>query len=316
MIVQGGRSDPTGGYTYSSAPLIDETLVLLLQNDFDLETSPWELADGVRQGVAWHSTGYLEEDSGNGYLVSFGGDGGPTLPVQTNNDSLGLSFITGPDMVAVDVSGSGQPMRRWYPSSGSIDKKSWLMSGGLKGDGSGLGFNDVYSVTLTANNVDFQLEGSLPTDLAGHSTLVLPDGTVWLVGGWIPSSGQFLTLDKAYSRSPGGSDWAVKDLTSTATAVPLARRGSSLVLVSASKAILYGGSTSVSTAAVDSSSVLGDMWELDLELGLWSSLLVGQSSNNVSKRAAVVGPGGRFEHAAVGVDGKVLIFGGESRWKH
>jgi hypothetical protein len=328
LILQGGRSDVTAGYTYSSAPLIQETLFLPLRDNFDLASPPWQLSDKQVEAIAWHTAGYLEHTEGKGeeHIVSFGGDGGPTLPVQTNNDSLHLySLGTSQDDVSLnEVVGStpSQPMRRWYASSGSIDKTTWLVSGGLKGDGSGLGFRDVYQVTLDSGSnhgvVIFEPQESLPSDVAGHATLVTQDGTIWLFGGYIPSTGQFLPLDKAYSRASGTTGWTVVDLKtsppSPSSAGPPSRRGFSLVLVSPTKAILYGGSTSISPSAADSSSVLSDLWELDLELGQWTVLTpAGQSSSaSAGKRAASDGPGERFEHAAVGVDGKVLVFGGTS----
>ncbi|KAG7562126.1 hypothetical protein FFLO_02408 [Filobasidium floriforme] len=328
LVLQGGRSDETAGYTYSSAPLIQETLFLPLRDNFDLASPPWQLSDKQAETVAWHTAGYLEntEGKGEGYTVSFGGDGGPTLPVQTNNDSLHLySLGESQDVFGLNevvAASSDQLMRRWYASSGSIDKTTWLVSGGLKGDGSGLGFRDVYQVTLDSGSSDgaviFEPQESLPIDLAGHATLVTQDGTVWLFGGYIPSTGQFLPLDKAYSRASGTTGWTVVDLktspSSSSSAGPPSRRGFSLVLVSSTKAILYGGSTSVSPSSADSSSVLSDLWELDLELGQWTLLApAGQpSSAGARKRAASDGPGERFEHAAVGVDGKMLVFGGTS----
>lgn len=324
LIIQGGRTDPSGGYTYTSAPLLGETLILPLWTGFDTDVPPWEVQSvdlDTGAGIAWQTTGYLLDIGGKEYLISFGGDGGPTLPVQTGNDSLRLYSLqtstqeTGMAMSNVDLPGVDEPMRRWYPSSGSLDKRTWLITGGLKGDGSGLGFGDVYSVSISdTETVVFEQEGTLPTDLAGHGMVIGGDGSVWLVGGWVPSAGRFLPLSTAYVRTPGTVEWEIRELSSS-TELPQSRRGHSAVLVSPTKAILYGGSASLSSGDLGSGA-MGDMWELDLERGAWTVLRSGQISDGsdpgTGRRAIEDGPGERFEHAAVGVGGRVLIFGGES----
>ena len=354
ILIQGGRSDPTNAYSYTSAPLVgteDDLTWLSLDQAFETGDVPWVRGSSAAvTPVCWGISAWLggggDPELGPGYLISFGGDGGPLLPLQTSNDSLVLSQLVQPSaddagpltLNPMTTDGSGEPMRRWSSALVRWDEGRVWVVGGIKGDGSGLGFKDCYEVEVgLGGTVRMNQKADLPVDLAGHRGVRVGVGNggggddgILVLGGWSPSTLTLVSMDKGYLFTPSSSsgdsglgEWRTVDLspssssTSSSNKVPPARRGFTLTLVSSTKAILFGGiaSTSISGGEDDGSIGFDDLWELDLEGFVWKELSGAEDQGQASaaKRGEEDRVGQRFDHDAIAVDGRLLVFGGEWR---
>jgi len=160
----------------------------------------------------------------------------------------------------------GQPMRRLFHSAaGPGSGGKVYITGGLRGDGSGTTFSDVYAYDIETSA--FNAMPDLPQGTYGHNSVLMPNGTLLLIGGVATSSvtGNPATvpLSNAYiiDTAADTPDWEIRTVRGDE---PAARRGGSLVLNEAgNKAFLFGGGD----ATFD--SVFGDAWELDLDTASW-----------------------------------------------
>ncbi|WVW84608.1 hypothetical protein I302_106642 [Kwoniella bestiolae CBS 10118] len=301
LIMQGGKTDPSSSYTYSSSPNTGETLILPLSSGFSTSSPPFTSLDTPSAPTsAWHTLTPLSSNDGSWQLLSFGGDGGTSEAVQTGSNSAWIMDIK-PDRPSVEytrqASGNGQPMRRIYHSTSSASQDGKVyMTGGLKDDGSGTTFSDVYS--YDSGSSSFSALPSLPVGLYHHSSLLLPNGTVLALGGAYtsPSTGSaavqpYSTVYSLDTTSPTPT-WSERQITGK---VPEGRRGASLALSEdGSKAFLFGG------ANARLGEVYGDGWEFNLGDGTWKEVTTGGQ-----------GPGARYDHSAVGIGGsQIAFFGG------
>lgn len=213
--------------------------------------------------------------SGTSYdLLLFGGDGGSSTPTQTQPDSAWTGRLNASDASAVwthqDDSWGNQPQRRLYHSAAGPGSDGRVyITGGVKGDGSGATFSDVYAYD-TSSQTFVQLP-PLSQGTYHHNSILLANGTLVLLGGvatspetgnpaTIPLS-QAMVLDTS-SETPS---WETRSI--GGDGAPSGRRGSSLTLnADGSKAFLFGGAD----AALQSS--LGDGWELDLGSASWKQV--------------------------------------------
>jgi len=150
ILIQGGKTDPTSSFTYSSSPNSADTILLPLTTAFTTLSPPFSLlAPTGAPTYAWHTLTPLINLNGDWLVLSFGGDGGPSEPVETLADSTCILSVN-PAAETVNftheaVVWANQPPRRIYHSAASLStgKKTYI-TGGLKDDGSGAGFADVY----------------------------------------------------------------------------------------------------------------------------------------------------------------------------
>ncbi|OCF54976.1 hypothetical protein L486_07632 [Kwoniella mangroviensis CBS 10435] len=302
LIIQGGKTDPSSSYTYSSSPNTGETLILPLTSSSSMSSAPFIPLDIPSAPTsAWHTLMPLSsEEEGIWKLLSFGGDGGTAEAVQTGSNSAWIMDVKtdGPNVnYTRQESGNGQPMRRIYHSASSTSEDGKVyITGGLKDDGSGATFSDAYSFDSSTSS--FSPLPSLPIGLYHHSSIILPNGTLLALGGAYtsPSTGvaalqpysTIYTLDTT-SSSPS---WTERQISGT---VPEGRRGGSLVTnEDGTKAFLFGG------ANAGLGEVYGDSWEFDLADGTWKEVTT-----------AGLGPQARYDHTAVGIGGnQIAVFGG------
>ncbi|WRT67837.1 uncharacterized protein IL334_004811 [Kwoniella shivajii] len=304
LVIQGGKTDPSSLYTYSSSPNTGETLLLPLDSGFASSYAPiTSLETPSAPTSAWHTLSALSSSDGSWQLLYFGGDGGTSEPVQTGYDSSWISSInpSGPTASFTrQASGNGQPMRRIYHSDSSANGKVYI-SGGMKDDGSGATFSEVY--IYDSSTTTFSSLPSLPIGLYHHSSMLLPNGTLLALGGAYTSpvtgGAALQSYSTIYSLDTSSSSptWTAIH---TSGNVPEGRRGASVVLNDdGNKAFLFGGAD----AALG--EVYGDGWEFDLGNCAWKQVTTSDSS-----------PGARYDHIAVGVGGnQVVIFGGYSDGK-
>ncbi|WVR06388.1 hypothetical protein IAU60_003419 [Kwoniella sp. DSM 27419] len=300
LIIQGGKTDPSSSYTYTNAPNTGETLVLPLGSPFSSASSPFAQFDLPSAATsAWHTLSLLQQTDGGWTLLSFGGDGGTGEALPSGTDSAWSISVNASvsELNFTHQGSSGQPMRRIHHSAcSSADGGKVYISGGLKADGSGATFPDVYQYDGATSL--FTPLPSLPVGLYHHTSILLPNGTLVIAGGVYtsiasgnPNLQPYSTL---YSLDTGtsGAIWTERGTGGTA---PDGRRGATLVLSDdGTKAFLYGGADD--TLA----NVRADLWELDLEGGSWSQIT-----------ATGTGPIPRYDHIAVTVGGnQEVIFGG------
>ncbi|WVQ65840.1 uncharacterized protein L199_004018 [Kwoniella botswanensis] len=302
LIIQGGKTDPSSSYTYSSSPNTGETLILPLTSSFSTSSAPFtSLNLPSAPTSAWHTlTPLSSEGEGIWKLLSFGGDGGTAEAVQTGSNSAWIMDVKtdGPEVnYTRQESGNGQPMRRIYHSTSSTSEDGQVyITGGLKDDGSGVTFSDVYSFDSSTSS--FSPLPSLPIRLYHHSSILLPNGTLLALGGAYTSPSTGGATLQPYSRiytldtTSSSASWTERQIPGP---MPEGRRGASLVMnEDGSKVFLFGG------ANAGLGDVYGDSWEFNLADGTWKEVTT-----------AGQGPKARYDHTAVAIGGnQIAVFGG------
>lgn len=146
-----------------------------------------------------------------------------------------------------------------------------IFTGGLKDDGFGEAFKDVFS--FDPETTSFSTLPSLPEATYHHTSILLPNGTLVLLGGVYLSSasgtttGVTLAEAQVLDTTSATSAWTTVPLGGTA---PTSRRGLSTALSGNSKRIfVFGGAD----AAL--SEVFADGWSLDLDTSQWKRITDG-----------------------------------------
>ncbi|ORY28477.1 hypothetical protein BCR39DRAFT_588706 [Naematelia encephala] len=297
LLIQGGKTDPTSLYTYTSAPNSPDVILLDLSSSFDNSSPPWTLSSNPGPTDAWHTISMTSNSSG----LLFGGDGGSTEAVQTLSDSSWLLSVDSAGTVNLsrqDTGWAAQPMRRIYHSAvQSEDGSVSYIIGGMKDDGSEEVFDEVYAFSTAIPS--FATFTSLPQGLYHHASVMLPNGTIVVFGGVFTSSSTggpaLLPLGTLYAIDTTATNPGWSTLTLGGSA-PNGRRGATAVLDQAGeKVFLFGGGD------VALSTAFGDLWVLDLETFVWQEISAGD------------GPSARFDYCLVPVGGdQVIVFGGHT----
>jgi hypothetical protein len=319
LLIQGGKTDESSSFTYSSSPNSADLISLSLSSSFSTSFPPFIPLTSSGPPYAWHTLSLLGQTEGLYSVLSFGGDGGSTKAIQTLSDSAWLADvnpISNSTQFSQQASGwGGQPMRSIWHSAASDSKGGKVyITGGLKDDGSGGAFADVYA--FDPSTKEFSGLPSLPQATYHHSSVLLPNGTIVVICGVYTSAEtgnpalQPLTSLYSIDTTSAASNWTTVALEGI---IPTSRRGSTLVSSDdGSKVFLFGG------ADTFLSSVYGDSWALDLESRTWNQISQNGAGELVSNNRRVrgthlLGPAGRFDHSAVAVgNGQIIIFGGES----
>ncbi|KAG8839206.1 hypothetical protein FRB91_009648 [Serendipita sp. 411] len=239
FLVHGGKKDPNNSYSYTSAPNTAEIYSLNLATTFSLDNPPWSLIDAPNgPALAFHTiTGYSQHE-----LLYFGGDAGPELPLSTRNDSAGTLWLSGqratwtthPDGWA------SQPMRRQYHSGTSYGGRV-IISGGEKVDGSDFAFQEAYVFAPSTSRSSFTALATEngPPDLVGHSTITLPNGTMFVFGGYSRSQSQMLPMNLIYTFNINDGTWS--NFNTQGDVVPAGRRNFAAVLIGTDAFVIHGG---------------------------------------------------------------------------
>ncbi|WWD18514.1 hypothetical protein CI109_102967 [Kwoniella shandongensis] len=299
LLIQGGKTDPSSSFSYSNSPNTGETLLLPLTSNFSTNSPPFSTFNTPSAPTSsWHSITPISHMGDTWQLLSFGGDGGTSEAVQTAANSA-WTIAVAPTTPSVNfthqpTSLGSEPMRRIYHSAATGNDGKTYFSGGLKDDGSGATFSDVYIFDPTTST--FSTLPSLPVGLYHHTSMLLPNGTLLALGGAYTSpttgSAALQPYSKIYSLDTTSTTPSWTEVSVSGTA-PQGRRGAGSTLSEdGSKAFMYGG------ANAGLGQVFGDGWELDLGNCSW-------------KQVASEGAGARFDHSVVAVGGdQVVVFGG------
>ncbi|KAG8885517.1 hypothetical protein FRB97_000842 [Tulasnella sp. 331] len=289
LYIQGGKVDPSNSYSYSSAPNTNDLYSLDLSTAFPISTPPWTYLSGSSnpsssQGpsVAFHT---LTPYSNNQFLT-FGGDGGPALPIQTNNDSAWILNACGTCQASwtqEPTGWEGEPMRRMYHSAVTSFSEIWI-TGGQKADGSGLGFSDTYAFSGTSFTA-LPSSSTIPPDLVGHRSVFLPNGLIVVLGGYSTSWATLIPLSNIYILNTQSSPPAWSNSTVIGQ-VPMPRRNFALALLDDSKILIHGGGDATLQNLYPDGAIL----DLTVSPMGW-----------VAAPALATGLGARVDHMAVGV---------------
>ena len=310
LLIQGGKTDPTSSYTYTDAPNSGDLISLALTSTFSTSSPPFSLLNASGPTNAWHTLASLSTST----FLSFGGDGGPSEILETEEDSAWTFDITntGSNFTQEPTGWGSQPERRIYHSSAATQSNVFI-SGGLRDDGSGQAFSDVYNFDISTQT--FLTLPALPAGLYHHKSVILSNGTLVLLGGLAiaPTSGDPAILDLSViyvlDTTAVVPTW---DERNVGGAAPTGRRGATMVLNEETNvAFMFGGANS------DLTVVMNDAWNLDLNGLTWSQEGTGsQGEESWTVRVILAdintGPSGRFDHSAIDVGGaQVMLYGGE-----
>lgn len=307
MLIHGGKSDPSNGFSYTSAPNSADTILLSLTTS---PLTPILLDTPDAPAYAWHTLTPFSTHDGQYVLLAFGGDGGPAEAIQTRPDSAWyLTLDPNPSSPhgqwTRQASGWGnQPERRIYHSAAGGEGKVYI-TGGLRNDGSGQSHADVYAFDPSSG---FTSIAPLPRATYHHASMLLPNGTLVVLGGMavdmatgMPAAQPLSRVTRLDTTNPAATWTEV----STSGLAPVARRGMAAALSQDGKTVFIHGGASTTLA-----EIYADAWTLDLDTLTWTQVGQTPTTRRIARQAPA-SPGERYDHSAImGQDGQVIILGG------
>jgi len=312
IILHGGKSDTSNAFSYTSAPNSPEMNYISLTSSFAASSPPIvTLKSPDSPAYAWHTITPISNTDGKWSFLSFGGDAGPGEPTQTQSDSAWYMTLDPISQTADwqrQASGWGnQPSRRIYHSAVGGGGKVYI-TGGLRNDGSGIGFAETYTFDSASG---FTQSSPLPRAVYHHGSVLLPNGTLVVLGGvsinmasGVPAAQPLSTISILDTTAMGGiwTEHAISGIS------PSPRRGMATVLSNDGKEIFVNGGASTTF-----DEIYSDTWVLNLETLSWRQAgQTGVAGRRTVARQMVGDPGGRYDHSAVlGPDGQVVILGGK-----
>ncbi|KZP31800.1 hypothetical protein FIBSPDRAFT_925631 [Athelia psychrophila] len=301
LYLHGGKTDPSNGYTYSSAPTTNDLLYLPLNVAFAASSPPWTYISGssnlsTPQGptLAWHTLSAFNQAT----VLVFGGDPGPngeptlsTLPdsaiLLNVFDELVPAWSTEPK------SWAAEPLRRVHHSASSTGGKIWLV-GGEKDDGSGNALSDHWVFDPSAPSFTLLPTANGPPDIFGHTSIVLQDGTLIVFGGYSQSLNMLIPFITIWAIDTTQSTLTWTSITVASSTLPTPRRDFAAILLDNNQILIQGGAD----AALQ--NVYSDGWVLD----------VSQSPATWTSVAALEQLGPRYDHYAAPAASQVIFGGG------
>ncbi|KAJ1547205.1 hypothetical protein HK405_006464, partial [Cladochytrium tenue] len=200
---------------------------------------------------------------------------------------------------------SSAPPARQLAACVTLDYLTAFVHGGIAAasysvtdDLTSVALGDTYYLDLAAveNSVDsWTSMSSAPPAMFAHKAALVPDGTLFLVGGISVEHGLAQLVDMGFVwRYDPQAGYAKFPLTSNSIYLPDGRIGHSLVVLNSSSYIyMFGGRN------LDGSVVYSDLWQLDIYNLDWTLL------HNGSVPA-------RYDHVAVNVQGSMVVAFGTS----
>jgi hypothetical protein len=298
LFVHGGKTDEFNMQGYDSAPSTNDILYLSLSSSFDTSSPPWDYVGGMynscsTQGpsIAYHSISAFSPAD----LLLFGGAPSPGDPFAMRGaDSASLLNIWNretPAWTCEPQSWANEPMRRLRHSSASYGGKVYLV-GGVMADGSQAGMSDHYVFDPTTPTFTRLGTTNGPPDIWGHASLMMPDGRMIVLGGYIPSSTTLnpFSIIWVLDTTQPNAGWSSPSV-STAN-LPTSRVGFAATILDGGKILIQGGSDSTHQ------TVYSDGWILDTTQNPWTWTRITELDQ----------VGQRREHFAIAY-GSSVIFG-------
>ncbi|KAJ3714057.1 hypothetical protein C8R42DRAFT_726562 [Lentinula raphanica] len=299
LFVQGGRTDQYNAYSYTTAPIDDDLLYLSLSTSFDPSSPPWQLISSSTNSstssgpaVAWHTISATNTSE----IFLFGGVpaiNSPTV-LTVQSDSAWLLNVYNrlvPSWIQEAMSWANEPIRRMRHSAVTSIEGVVFIVGGEKADGSGIAFSDHYAFDPAVPSFTQLPSTNGPPGITGHASIILPNGTMLVFGGYEPSSSSMVNLSTIWTLDTTASSFEWVVVTAAGT-IPGSRRAFAAVLIEGGKILIQGG------ADATFQTTYSDGWSLDLTSNppTWSEV------------SALSQVGQRKDHFAVSY-GPDVIFG-------
>ena len=195
---------------------------------------------------------------------------------------------------------ANEPMRRIRHSASFTGGKVWIV-GGERADGSGNAFNDHYSFSPSGPEfVQLPSSSRAPPDIYGHTSLVLPDGRLLVMGGYCASCAALVPMNVVWSLDTTQNPPTWEMLSVSNQSLPSPRRDFASVTLSNGQVLIHGGGDA------QLQTTYSDGWILD----------TGQNPMVWSSVAALAQLGARKDHFAARAGGYVFFCFGEFRELH
>lgn len=299
LFVHGGKTDEYNSYSYRQAPTNNDLLYLSLSSTFNLTSPPWELISSssetsTSQGpaVAWHTLSGLNSSS----ILLFGGlPATNSATVLTNRaDSswmLDVYALSEPNWEQEALSWAGQPTRRIHHSTVTSISGQVYIVGGEMADGSEVALTEHY--VFDPDSQSFTLLPSIngPSDITGHSSIILSNGTMLVFGGYSQTQDSLLPFSIIWTLDTTESTPSWNQISLSTNPLPNPRRAFASTCIEGNKVVIQGGSDASYQA------VYNDGWILDLS----------QDSPGWVEVAALTQVGARYDHFAVPIGSSVMF---------
>ncbi|KAH9816243.1 hypothetical protein DFH28DRAFT_1125709 [Melampsora americana] len=317
LLVYGGKVSGNGGYTYSSAPDTNDLLYLTLDSSFPANSPPWQYLSGSQipnnpstsPPTSYATLAPLLDPT---TILSFGGSASSSSNLTGSDSSSIISLPSSPsgqsNLARITQQSSDwaqQPIRRIHHStnsaSGPDSLRIWTL-GGQHADGSQAVFDELWQYSASHSSPQSGTWSACPPApqaIYDHSSVTLIDSSsvvrLYVIGG-MGENGKLVDMKHLYRFTPDLSSsscsgvWETIEL--TGTSIPSPRRGLSVVGLSATQLMLFGG------ASASASDVYSDLWILDLTQLSWSQL---------SNTGATGAPSARWGHSMARVGQRIII---------
>ncbi|KAF8150818.1 hypothetical protein B0H34DRAFT_678582 [Crassisporium funariophilum] len=277
LFVHGGKTDEFNSYSYTSAPNTNDVLYLPLTDPFSADSPPWQLVSSsanstTSQGpaLAWHTLSAFDTSD----ILLFGGQPGPNSPtvIVGSADSAGLLDVfsrLNPVWSTEPISWAGEPVRRIRHSTATAPSGLVFIIGGEKADGSGSAFSDHFVFDSRLPTFRLLPSENGPPDLYGHTSIILPDGRIFVFGGYCPSQGNLLPFSTIWVLDTTQSPLSWTELSiSTDSLFPSPRIAFVAVLLGDGRILIQGGSDATLQTNLE------DGWILDTKTMTWTPVEV------------------------------------------
>jgi hypothetical protein len=270
--------------------------------------------------VSFHTLTTLNGEAGDGTSqILFGGDEtGIALP-SYNDSSWLLAFDTpfsassAPTWTDQPASWAAEPLRRIRHTATAVTNgatsKLWVY-GGLRSDGAGIAYGDLWQMDASATNVASSAAwhlvlptGTAPPATYDHTATWI-DGALVVIGGVTVagSTSSLNPLSTVWRFVPAADGSAAGEWTALAVSgdALMDRRGHVAVALDADRILIHGGTS------LDATTAYADMAILSISA---------TSASWQPVAASGTGPAARWGHSAALVAGKVVMaFGASLRW--
>ena len=246
LFVYGGKTDEFNQFSYTSAPNINDILLLSLSSPFNVSSPPWELVSSstnqsTSQGpaLAWSTLSALN----NTNVLLFGGE--EDVDSVTNSAEAELLDVYSrmqPEWLNATQFADQPPPPRLRHSSATASSGVVFIFGGEKPDGSGIALSDHFSFDPASLSFSFLPTNNAPPDIFGHTSIILSDGRILVFGGYSPSQGILLPFSSIWILDTTTLSWNLS--TASASSFPSPRVAFAAVLISDGKILIHGGSDS------------------------------------------------------------------------